>query len=93
MKLFRQCTWKNPYTIEAVPPIARLYRAAYSPSSRRRYDLLRYPLRVCFAMVYQLGLRGRGALRLRVAGTDRVLGFDGRNLQFSSLYMPQHAQG
>lgn len=32
-------------------------------------------------------------MRLGVDGTPKTLSFDARNLQFTSLYMPQHAQG
>jgi FkbM family methyltransferase len=91
--LTRRIVWRNPFSVERVPAVGRLHRAAYAPSARLRRELPKIPLRRVFAAAYALGLGGRGALRLRVKGEDKLLDFDGRNLQFSSLYMPQHAHG
>ena len=91
--LTRRIVWRNPYAVERVPLIGRLHRAAYAPSVRMRQELLKMPLRPLLAAAYRLGLGGTGAFRLAVRGEERRFEFDGRNLQFTSLYMPQHEPG
>lgn len=91
--LTRRLLWRNPCAIARLPLVGRLHRAAYSPSARMRHELAKLPLRPLFSLAYRLGLGGRGSLSLSVKGAPRTLDFDGRNLQFTSLYMPQHLQG
>lgn len=91
--LTRRVAHKNPYSIEALPLLARLHQAAWGPSPRMRQEISRMPLRPLFKLAYRLGLGGKGTLSLDVKGRRRSLSFNARNLQFTSLYMPQHEQG
>ncbi len=91
--LTRRITWRNPCALESLPPVGRLHRAAWSASPRMRYELMKLPLRALFGLAYRLGLGGEGSFSLTVGGKRKTLRFDGRNLQFTSLYMPQHVHG
>ncbi len=91
--LTRRIVWRKPYAAARLPLLARLHRAAYSASPRLRHELLKIPLRRLFAQAYRLGLGGRGAFTLMVKAQSRLLSFDARNLQYASLYMPQHVPG
>ncbi|MFA6003837.1 MAG: FkbM family methyltransferase [Elusimicrobiota bacterium] len=91
--LTRDLTYRNPYAIEYLPALARLHLAAWSPSQRMRQEIIKLPLRPIFKWVYKTGWGGSGRMRLNLQGTWTTLPFDARNLQFTSLYMPQHAQG
>lgn len=93
MILARKTAYRNPYSVESLPFIARLHAAAWSPSARMRQELLKLPLRPLFSRLYRWGLGGQGRMRLLVGGAPKSLPFDARNLQFTALYMPQHAQG
>lgn len=89
----RAVHYEDPYRVERLPLLSRLHRAAYraAPSTKRK--LLQYPLFKAFPKLYRLGIGGRGDFSLRAAGGPKRLSFDARNLQFSSLYMPQHESG
>lgn len=51
------------------------------------------PLRPVFRLAYRGGLAGQGALTIGVGREGRRLSFNGRNLQFCSLYMPEFENG
>lgn len=91
--LLRRLRWKNPLTAESLPPVSRWHRAAYAPSARLRHELAKLPVRRAFGAAYAAGLGGLGELALRTGESPRRAPFRGRNLQFSALYMPQHAGG
>lgn len=93
MILARKTAYRNPYTVERLPALARLHAAAWSPSARMRQELLKLPLRPLFKRLYRWGLGGEGRMTLKVGGVAKSLPFDARNLQFTALYMPQHASG
>jgi hypothetical protein len=85
--------WHNPFRLDSVPFIDKLHRLAYAPSARLRQELPKIPLRPVFSFLYKKGVGGRGAFTLSVKGKPKKLGFDGRNLQFAALYMPQYESG
>lgn len=83
---------RNPIVVERLSLFARLYKAAYSPSRRMRQELLKFPLRPLVRWLYTAGAGG-GSAWLEADGRRVRLEFGMRNLQFASLFMPQHAEG
>ncbi|MFA6002496.1 MAG: FkbM family methyltransferase [Elusimicrobiota bacterium] len=90
--LMRRLVWHNPCTLSRLSWWLRFFRLAYRPV-RWRYQIMQKPLRRAFLALDSLGLTGQGGFRLNVKGQIRELPFNGRNLQFTSLYMPQHSKG
>lgn len=91
--LRRVVDWRNPFKPASVPLVGSLHRLAYSPSPRLRQELPKIALRPLLGWAYKAGLGGRGSFTLSVKGEKRTLSYDGRNLQFSALYMPQNENG
>lgn len=91
--LVRRLSWANPFEVARLAPVSAWHRAAYAPSARLRHELARLPLRRAFSAAYAAGLGGTGELVLHSGAAPRRAPFRGRNLQFSALYMPQHAGG
>ncbi|MBI5884191.1 MAG: FkbM family methyltransferase [Elusimicrobia bacterium] len=89
----RPVTWHNPYRLEYSSLLFRLHRASFSGSDRLRWRLLRYPFFSLFSYAYRCGFQGTIRLNLRVRGKETAIALRTRNLQFSSLYLPQHAAG
>lgn len=91
--LERRLTWRNPFSAPRLPAVSRLHLLLYAPSARLRQELPKIALRPFFRLAYRLGLGGSGELALRSGSRERRAAFRGRNLQFSALYLPQHAGG
>lgn len=90
--LVRAAPTDAPFVVLALPAIARLYAASCGPFGSRTERLKRLLVRQVFRLLYRLGMGGRGRMALRSDPTRRLT-FNARNLQFSSVYLPEFGSG
>jgi FkbM family methyltransferase len=85
----RPITLRNPFSIETLPLLGRLHRAAFRVRRRLSKRFVGRPAKRLFRLMLRLGLGGTGTARLELARGPRHFAFDTRNTQFGALYLPQ----
>jgi len=85
---WRDITSPNPFFVERLPLISRLYLMGFHNFKRRVWKrLFKRPARWLFDFAYHvLKLGGEGILDFRQGGETKKLSFDARSLHFSSVY-------
>lgn len=93
--LIRKITRRNPFAIERVPLLAKIYRHPFDKySSPARQFLFGAPNLLMFFLYQRLvPIKPKGTFRFRIGGKDKQIVFDARNTQFSALYFSWFAQG
>lgn len=82
---------RNPITVERLPLLAEFYRIGWKRPQRRAIRrLIGKPSGKLFRLLSRLGMRGTGVARLAGPEGSREIRFDGRNTQYSGIYLPQH---
>lgn len=83
---------RNPYHIEHLPLLARLYRNGFRSGRSDMSGVARFLARIAFYVAHRTHLcPARGRLDVTVGGESRLAHFDARNRQFNSLYFERYA--
>jgi FkbM family methyltransferase len=81
----------NPFEVRAIPLVLQIYRLGYSPyRTRAERSVLRVPFRFVYRFLRIFGIETRISVSVHTSTGTRNLVADGRNLQYHSLYLPQH---
>ena len=82
-------TPRNPFTLEYLPFLSRLHRAAFRERRRFSKRFIGKPAKRLFRLLLAAGASGEGRVRIETASGSHVIGFNARNTQFGALYLPQ----
>lgn len=92
--LFKPVPRRNPFSVQALPFIAQLFRVAFQPRRRTSKRFVGKPAKKLYRFLYHTaGMGGTGTFALQRNGTRRTVPFNARNTQFAALFMPQTADG
>jgi FkbM family methyltransferase len=83
----------NPFEVESLPLLAATFVRAYRRYPRRTLAtaLSKRAFRLLYKTLRSAGVGGRGRALYRRGGQVRPFGFNARNSQFESIYMPHYA--
>src|SRR5436189_134954 len=87
--LVRKITRRNPFSIEKLPLMARIYRYPFDKwSTPGRQALFGAPNLLLFFLYQKLiPIKPRGIFKLNIGGQEKRITFDARNTQFCALYV------
>ena len=89
--LRRRIVPRNPFQVESVPFLSRLYRTAYLPDRGASKLVVAKPAKLLFRLLMALGARGEGRFGIDLPDGRRRMSFNARNTQFGAIYQ-QHFQ-
>lgn len=81
---------RSPFRLLDLPLLSRLHLAGFRPRKRLSRRLVGKPARRLFRWLLDLGITGHGHFSFSGAAGERRIRFNGRNTQFSALYLPQN---
>ncbi len=93
--LIRKITRRNPFAIEKLPLIARIFRWPFDRfSTPGRQALFGAPSLLAFFLYRRfVPVRAAGVFKFKVGGQEKRIEFDARNTQFSAVYFKTFAYG
>jgi len=93
--LIRKITRRNPFAIEKLPLIARIYRWPFDRfSSFWRMGAFGAPNFLVFLLYQKLiPIKPAGVFKFKTGGQEKRIQFDARNTQFSAVYFKKLAGG
>ncbi len=93
--LIRKITRRNPFTIEKLPLIARIYRWPFDRfSTLGRQALFGAPSLLAFFLCRKFfPMKPTGLFKFKIGGREKRIEFDARNSQFSAVYFKSFASG
>jgi FkbM family methyltransferase len=93
--LARTVTRRKPFRVESVPLINRIYKYPFekwsSPGKQTLFGVANIGLFYAYQRLVPIPARGR--FRFKDRGVEKVVGFDGRNTQYASLYFSWYEYG
>ena len=81
---------RNPFAVESLPFLARLFETAFRPRRRVSKRFIGKPAKRLFRLLMALGVNGTGRARVETPAGSHTVTFSARNTQFGALYMPQN---
>lgn len=87
--LRRPVALRTPFTVEALPLLSKLHRAAFRHRRRSSKRFVGKPAKRLFRLATRLGLGGTGTVTMTLPTGTRRIRFNARNTQFGALYLPQ----
>src|SRR5713226_5541601 len=93
--LIRKITRRNPFAIEKLPLIARIFRWPFDRfSTPGRQALFGAPSLLAFFLYRRfVPVRAAGVFKFKIGGQEKRIEFDARNTQFSAIYFKKLASG
>ncbi len=82
-------TLRSPFTVESLPLLSRVHRAAFRQRRRNSKRFVGKPAKRLYRLLLALGMGGTGMIRLSLPGGERRISFNAGNTQFGALYLPQ----
>jgi len=81
---------RNPFTVEHLPPLSLIHRAAFRVRRRLSKRFVGRPAKRLFRLLVAAGMGGDGRASMLLGdGGRRTIHFNARNTQFGALYLPQ----
>jgi FkbM family methyltransferase len=81
---------RSPFRLLDLPLLSRVHLAGFRPRKRLSRRLIGKPARRLFRWLLDLGIAGTGHFSVSTPDGERRIAFNGRNTQFSALYLPQN---
>jgi FkbM family methyltransferase len=93
--LVRKIIRRNPFQIEKIPWLVRVYRYPFEKWSSHGQQALFGIFNISFFLLYQRfgPIKPKGSFILNVGDQRKRIFFDGRNTQFEALYRSAYAYG
>lgn len=82
-------TLRTPFTVETLPLLSRVHRAAFRHRRRNSKRFVGKPAKRLFRLMLAAGMGGSGSVRLTLPGGERRIAFNAANTQFGAFYLPQ----
>ena len=85
---------RNPFDVERLPLLGRLYRKAFRSGSPSTPAPIRFCSRIAFYLLRAMTfVEAKGTLKVHMGNEIRYAKFDARNRQFNAIYFDKYSAG